>query len=174
MHPKELLPSFSRFSFIFWVSLVSFCMKKIYKVYCLYIICFIFVSSCMEKIFKVYCLYIIYFIFVSSCMKKIYKVYCLYIIYFIFVSSCMKKMYIDFIFSNFESKVIKGTKPLSTTRRRAKVWVTVNKLLAFHWVKRVQIRSFFWSAFSRIQTEYRDWQSKKHGPEKTWMRTLLT
>ena len=42
-----------------------------------------------------------------------------------------------------------------------------------HCVKSVQIRSFFWSAFSCIRTEYGDLRSKfipnteKYGPEKT-------
>ena len=35
----------------------------------------------------------------------------------------------------------------------------------FHCVKSVQIRSFFWSVFSCIQTEYGD--TGKYGPEKT-------
>ena len=42
-----------------------------------------------------------------------------------------------------------------------------------HCVKSVQIRSFFWSVFSCIWTEYGDWISifspntGKYGPEKT-------
>ena len=41
-----------------------------------------------------------------------------------------------------------------------------------HYVKSVWIRSFFWSVFSRIRTEYREIQSicpyaGKYGPEKT-------
>ena len=42
-----------------------------------------------------------------------------------------------------------------------------------HCVKNVQIRSFFWSIFSRIRTEYGDllhkfpYAVRKYGPEKT-------
>ena len=40
------------------------------------------------------------------------------------------------------------------------------KHIIIHCVKSVEIRSFFWSVFSRIQTEY--------GPEKARIWTLFT
>ena len=43
----------------------------------------------------------------------------------------------------------------------------VGILKSLHWVKSVQIRSFFWSVFSRIWTEYVEKRSRKSGPEKT-------
>ena len=44
----------------------------------------------------------------------------------------------------------------SSTLQKTQLSHKVNK----HWVKSIQIQSFFWTAFSCVQTEYGDLQSK--------------
>ena len=57
----------------------------------------------------------------------------------------------------------KGKKPSQNSRQRWGSTLSIHQSrglhVNFHCVKNVQIRSFFWSVFSRIRTEY--------GPEKT-------
>ena len=66
----------------------------------------------------------------------------------------------------------KGKKPSQNSRQRWGSTLSIHQSrglhVNFHCVKNVQIRSFFWSVFSRIRTEYGEIQSIS--PYSVWMR----
>ena len=67
-----------------------------------------------------------------------------------------------------KKKQKKETKTQATKQQKLEIG-NYNIIYNLHCVKSVQIRSFFWSAFSCIQTEYGDLRPNtgKYGPEKT-------